>query len=261
MTRLTLSLSTALALALPGAALAETALGLTGDRTLVMIDTATAAVTGTVEVQGVNRLLGIDWRPGNGTVIGVTEAQAIMVIDPATGATTPLSQMTTMLPVADGAAVVVDVNPAADRLRLMSGTVNHRVNMDTGEVTVDGALAFVPEDMHAGQAPNIVAAAYINSFGKPEKTAMYDIDATLSAVIQQVAPNDGTLKAIGKLGPMLEGDVGFDVATTADGTNTAWLAALGGLHTVDLATGAVTGSWAITGAPGPLRDIAVLPAM
>lgn len=242
-------------------ALAETALGLTGDRTLVMIDTATAAVTGTVEVQGVTRLLGIDWRPGNGTVIGVTDTQAIVVIDPATGATTLLSQMNTLLPVMDGAAVVVDVNPVPDRLRFMSGTVNHRVNMDTGEVTVDGALAFVPEDMNAGKAPDIVAAAYLNSYGKPESTAMFDIDATLSALVRQVAPNDGTLSAIGALGPVLEGPVGFDIATTADGTNTAWLAALGGLHTVDLATGAVIESWTITGAPGPLRDIAVLPAM
>lgn len=240
-------------------ALAETAVGLTGDRTLVMIDTASGAVTGTVDVQGVTRLLGIDWRPGNMTLVGVTDAQAIVTIDAMTGATTPVSQMNVMLPVADSSAVV-DVNPAADRLRFMSGTVNHRVNMETGEVTVDGALAFVPEDMHAGKAPMIVAAAYINSFGKPEKTAMYDIDSTISALIQQVAPNDGTLKSIGKLGVELTGPVGFDVATSADGTNTAWLAAMGGLHTVDLTTGAVSGSWPIAGGP-EIRDLTILPAM
>jgi hypothetical protein len=242
-------------------ALAETAVGLTGDRTLVMIDTVSAAVTGTVEVQGVTRLLGIDWRPGNGTLIGVTEAQAIVMIDPATGAVTELSKMNTMLPVAADSAVVVDVNPAADRLRFMSGTVNHRVNMETGEVTVDKPLAFVAEDMHAGEAPNIVAAAYTNSYGKPEKTAMYDIDATISGLIRQTVPNDGTLAAIGKLGVALTGPVAFDVATTAEGVNTAWLAALGGLHTVDLSTGAVTASWAITGAEQPIRDLTILPAM
>ncbi len=242
-------------------ALADTAVGLTGDRTLVMIDTGTAAVTGTVEVQGVTRLLGIDWRPGTMTLIGVTDAQAIVTIDPATGAVTELSKMNTMLPVGADSAVVVDVNPAADRLRFMSGTVNHRVNMETGEVTVDKPLAFVPEDMHAGEVPNIVAAAYINSYGKPEKTAMYDIDATISAVVQQTAPNDGTLAAIGKLGVALTGPVGFDVGTTAEGANTAWLAALGALHTVDLSTGAVTASWTITGTDQPVRDLTILPAM
>lgn len=47
--------------------------------------------------------------------------------------------------------------------------------------------------MHVGEATAIVAAAYINSYGKPEKTKMFDIDSTIVAVIQQVSPNDGTL--------------------------------------------------------------------
>ncbi|MDP3341211.1 DUF4394 domain-containing protein [Frigidibacter sp.] len=241
-------------------AFADTAVGLTGDKTLLMIDTSTAAVTGEIEVQGVESLLGIDLRPSNNTLVGVTADHVIVVIDPATGTTTELSTMTTMLPSTDG-PVVVDFNPMADRLRFMTGTTNHRVNVDTGEVTVDGSLAFEAGDMHAGEAPNIVAAAYINSYGKPEATGMYDIDATLSALIKQTAPNDGTLAAVGKLGPVLDGPVGFDIATTAEGENTAWLAAMGGIHTVDLDTGAVTQSWDVTGASGEIRDIAILPAM
>lgn len=246
------------ATALPAAA--ETAIALTGDRTLLTIDTTTATVTAKVEVQGVTRLLGIDLRPGNGRLYGVTDAQTIVEIDPATGTVTMGATMATPLPLAD-TPVVVDFNPAADRLRYMTGTTNHRVHPDTGEVTVDGTLAYVAEDMHAGKAPDIAAAAYTNSYGKPEKTAMFNIDATVSGLIQQTAPNDGTLAAIGKLGVTLAGPVGFDVATTADGTNTAWLAANGGLHTVDLATGAVTASWMLTGTDQPIRDLTILPAM
>ena len=246
------------ATALPAAA--ETAVALAGDRTLLLIDTATAAVTGQVDVQVEGRLLGIDLRPADNTLVGVTEDHRIIVIDHMTGTVTEKAVMNVMLPSVDG-PVVVDFNPAADRLRFMSGTTNHRVHPDTGEVTVDKPLAFVAEDMHAGEMPNIVAAAYTNSFGKPEKTAMFDIDATISGLIQQTAPNDGTLAAIGKLGVALEGPVAFDIATTADGNNTAWLAANGGLHTVDLATGAVTGSWTITGADQPVRDLTILPAM
>lgn len=257
----TLTTTLLLATAAAGAAHAETALGLTGDRTLVMIDTATAAVTGSMEAQGVTRLLGIDYRPGNGTVIGVTDTQAIVQIDPATGATTPISQMNTMLPVAEGAAVIVDVNPAADRLRFMSGTTNHRVNMETGEVTVDGALNFDAADANAAATPMVVAVAYSNSFGKPEKTAMYDIDAGLNALLQQTAPNDGTLATIGSLGVTLDGPVAMDIATTADGTNTAYVAALGGLHLLDIATGTVSGTMAITGTDQPIRDLTILPAM
>lgn len=258
MNRIAAALLATTALATP--ALAETAIGLTGDKTLVMIDTTTAAVTGTMEVEGVDRLLGIDYRPGNGTLVGVTDAHVIVTIDTATGMATELSTMNTMLPSTDG-AVIVDFNPMADRLRFMTGTTNHRVNVDTGEVTVDGPLAYMAGDMHEGETPNIVAAAYINSYGKPEATGMFDIDGTISALIKQAPPNDGTLAAVGKLGVTLDGPVGFDVATSADGTNTAWLAAMGGLHTVDLETGAVTGTWAISGTDQPIRDLTVLPAM
>jgi len=241
-------------------AMAQTALGLTGDRTLVMIDPATAAVTGMVEVQGVERLLGIDYRPANMTLVGVTEAQAIVEIDPTTGASKEISKMNTMLPVGD-MPVIVDFNPAADRLRFMSGTVNHRVHPDTGEVTVDGSLNWEAGDANAAASPMVVATGYSNSYGKPEATAMYNIDAGLSALIRQVKPNDGVLKTIGGLGVTLEGPVALDIATDAAGTNTAWVAALGGLHTVDLETGAVTGSWTITGMEGALRDLTIWPAM
>jgi hypothetical protein len=53
----------------------------------------------------------------------------------------------------------------------------------------------------------------------------------------------------------------MDVATTADGTNTAYVAALGGLHLLDLATGSVSGTIAITGTDQPVRDLTILPAM
>lgn len=252
--------SATLALA-AGAASAQTAVGLAGDRTLVTIDLAAGAVTGMMEVEGVTRLHGIDYRPGNMTLIGVTDEQAIVVIDPMAGTVTPLSQMNTMLEVADGAPVVVDVNPMADRLRFMSGTTNHRVNMDTGEVTVDGSLNWAEGDSMAGMDFMVGAAAYINSYGTPEATGMYNIDTGHSALLQQTAPNDGTNATIGTLGVTLEGPVGFDVATDAEGMNTAWLAANGGLHTVDLETGAVTESWEIDGLDVELRDIAILPAM
>ncbi|MFN4157827.1 MAG: DUF4394 domain-containing protein [Gemmobacter sp.] len=259
MTRFIAALFATTALAAP--AIAETALGLTGDRTLLMIDTATATVTSTVEVQGVTRLLGIDYRAGNMTVIGVTDDQAIVQINPMTGATTELSKMSAMLPVIEGTPVIVDVNPAADRLRFMSGTVNHRINMDTGEATVDGALNWEAGDTNAMAAPMVAATAYINNLGKPDATAMYNIDTGLSALLQQTKPNDGTNKTIGSLGVALTGPVAFDVGTGTDGTNTAWLAAMGGLHTVDLTTGAVTASWTITGTDQPIRDLTILPAM
>ncbi|MDX5403049.1 MAG: DUF4394 domain-containing protein [Rhodobacterales bacterium] len=255
MTRFFMALAASTALAAPVAA--QTAIGLVGDSTIVTIDLSQGSVSNSVTLEG-PALLGIDYRAATGRIIGVTEDQAVITIDPATGAVTELSQMETMLPVGD-MPVVVDVNPVPDRLRFMTGTTNHRVNMDTGEVTVDGDLHFDATDANAGTAPMIVAVGYINSFGKPEATAMYDIDAGLNALIRQTAPNDGTLATIGDLGVTPNGPLSFDVAGSAEGTNTAWLGTGDALHIVDLETGAIVESRTISGLDGMIRDLTILP--
>ena len=238
-------------------AYAAPAVGLVGDKTLVMFDTETREVSGTMDVTGVDALAGIDVRPADKMLYGVTLSGDVVTIDTASGAATVKSTLSEMLPSYEGA--IVDFNPVADRLRLMStdGT-NHRVNVDDGMVTVDGSLAFEDADMHAGEAPNIVEAAYINSYGKPDSTAMYDIDATIHGLIQQISPNDGTLAAIGKLG--VEGSAyAFDIATTEDLTNTAFLVADNVLHTVDLESGAAEALGPIEGVDGMITDLAILP--
>jgi hypothetical protein len=249
------------ALCQSAAAFAAPAVGLVGDKTLVMFDTETRAVSGMMDVSGVDRLVGIDLRPNNGTLVGVTPDNTVVTIDTSTGAATVLSKMNVPLTIGTD-PVIVDFNPAADRLRFMTGTTNHRVNVDTGEVTVDGSLAYEMGDMHAGEAPAIVAAAYINSYGKPEKTAMYDIDATIIALIKQTSPNDGTLAAVGKLGIAApSASYAFDVQTTSDMQNMAWLVNGAMLYAVDLETGAATEKGMIKDAGGDIRDIAILPAM
>jgi len=242
------------------AALAAPVLALTGDKTLVMFDTAKPVVSKSMEVTGVDKLLGVDFRPGTKAVIGVTADHRIVSINLETGAASEVAKMDKTLSLTD-APVVVDFNPMADRLRFMTATTNHRVHPDTGAVTVDGVLAYQEGDMHKGETPNIVAAAYTNSFGKPEKTAMYNIDATIGALIQQTKPNDGALKAIGKLG--IKDSVAayaFDIHGTEDGKNTAYLTANKMLYTVDLETGAATEVGSIEGLDGEVRDITVLTA-
>lgn len=257
----TIALRAALVLGTAGLAAtavqAAPAVGLIGGNTLVMFDTETRAVSGTMDVTGVDGLAGIDIRPADSMLYGVTLAGEVVTIDTASGAATVKSTLSEKLPSYEGA--IVDFNPMADRLRLMGtdGT-NHRVNVDDGAVTVDGSLAYEAADMHAGETPAIVAAAYINSFGKPEATAMYDIDATIVGLIQQTSPNDGTLAAIGKLGVDGGSAYAFDIQATEDLTNTAYLVVDNVLHTVDLETGAATASGAIEGVDGMITDIAVM---
>ena len=244
-----------------GIAAAFPVIGLVDGTKLIRFDSETPSDVAMMDVTGAGTLVGIDYRPGNGTLVGVTSDSKIVTLDPMTGAATALSTMNTPLPMGD-TPVIVDFNPMADRLRLMTGTTNHRVNVETGEVTVDGSLAYADTDMHAGEAPMIAAAAYTNAWGKPEATAMYDIDTKIGALIRQTSPNDGTLAAVGKLGVEL-GDTtpAFDIQTTEDGTNTAWLVAGGVIHKVDLETGAATVVGPLEGVDGDLTDMTAMPAM
>lgn len=269
MTKLTFALATTALLTSTSLVAADnhgdttlSAIALSGDNTLHKIDVATATVTASMPVDGVSRLLGIDLRPATGQLIGVTDGFEIVEIDPETGTATVISKMDKDLPIDGDAAVIVDFNPQANKLRFMSGTTNHRVDIESGAVTVDGSLAFDTADMHAGEAPAIVAAAYSNSYGTPDSTAMYDIDSTIVALIQQISPNDGTLAAIGKLGIEPSETYAFDIATDSEGKNTAWLVSGSMLHMVSLETGAVADSWDLTGTDGVLlRDITFMTAM
>ena len=264
MTRTNLTFSAGLVagasfLAMSASALAAPAVGLVGDKTLVWFDTDKPEISKTVEVTGVDRLHGIDVRPADGKLYGVAGDGTLVTIDLESGAATAGAKLSSMLP--EGASASVDFNPVADRLRVMgSDGTNLRANPDTGEVTGDVSLKFEAGDAGAEMAPKVVATAYLNSFGKPEKTAMYDINAD-GTFLQQTAPNDGTLKTIGKLGIDGADTFAFDIQTTADGVNTAWLAAGGALYKVNIETGAAEKAADITGGDQPLRDIAILAAM
>jgi hypothetical protein len=238
------------------AAFAAPAVGLVGDKTLVMFDTETLEVSGTMEVDGVTTLQGIDVRPADQMLYGVAGDGTVVTIDPATGAATRVSQLSTNLP--DGVMASVDFNPVADRLRVMgSDGTNLRANVDTGEVTVDGNHNWEPADANASATPMIVATAYINSIGTPEATAQYNIDAGLNSLLQQTTPNDGILATRGELGFTAE-TYALDIWADADLNNTAWLIGDNTLYTVDLETGEPTEVGAIEGVDGSIRDLALL---
>lgn len=253
-TRLPLAIAACLA-ATTVAAHAAPAVGLKGDKTLVWFDTDKPSEMKVIEVTGVDRLHGIDVRPADKKLYGVAADGTIVAIDLASGAATAGAKLSAKLP--DGVRASVDFNPMADRLRIMgSDGTNLRANPDTGEVTTDGALNFEPGDANAQAKPDVIATAYLNSFGKPEKTAMYDIDAG-GNFLQQTKPNDGTLKTIGKLGVTPGDGIGFDIQTTEAGENTAWLVSGGALFKVNLETGVA--EKAGEGADPDLRDLAILP--
>jgi hypothetical protein len=169
-----------------------------------------------------------------------------------------------------GANFGVDFNPTVDRLRVVSDAdQNLRINPNTGEVIVDGTLAYDVDtdgdgidtgDINAGTDPSIVGSAYTNPDLDPSTgTTLYGIDSGLNVLVLQNPPNAGTLTTIGSLGVDTTADVGFDIAAT----NIAYASltapfGTSALYTVNLFNGSTT----FLGSLGRvvIRDIAVLNA-
>lgn len=242
------------------AAQAATVAGLMdGGATLVWIDTASMKVTKSVKIQGAN-LVGIDVRPADKQLYGLTTQGKIVTIDAATGKITEKSQVSAKLP--EGGPISFDFNPAADRLRIVGADgTSLRVNVDDGKTTVDGSLKYADADANKGKMPKAVAVAYTNSFAGTKETALYDIDVANGVLVKQAPPNDGVLNTIGALGVKLDGGAAFDIVADGNGGNQAWLVSGNRLYLVDLTKGTAKQTSTIGGLKGKLMDIAVMPSM
>ncbi len=252
---------------------APIAYGLTDDARLVTFKIATpGTLDANVPVSGLaagERLLGIDVRPKDGLLYGISSSGRIVTLDPATGAATVKATLaadpadtTAPYSALSGTGFAVDFNPVADRLRVIGNTGQSlRINVDTGATTTDGAIN------RAGAAPVVTAAAYSNSYAGTTATMLYDIDLASASLALQNPPNDGALVNIGALGVAVAGDVGFDIAGGANGLAIAALRSTANgassLYRVDLATGAAvlssgTAATSVVGAGNVgLVDIAI----
>lgn len=170
-------------------------------------------------------LIGIDFRPENGRLYGVTTDATgngtIYIIRNRNAAATEVAQIVAGDPASDapvttpvpvllvGGNFGVDFNPAVDLLRINSDdNQNLRINVDTGATAVDGPLAYT--DATTAE-PNIVAAAYNNNDNDPATgTVLYDIDSGADTLVRQNPANDGSLQTRGPLGINVGDTIGFD---------------------------------------------------
>jgi trimeric autotransporter adhesin len=223
--------------------------GLTDDGRLATFQLATIgtfdnapAVTG---LQGGESLVGIDYRPANGKLYGVSDAGNLYTLDPMSGAATlvaaltadPMDQSNPFTALPAGAVFGVDFNPMADRLRVVSsGGVNLRINADTGLTTTDTNLT--------PATSTVVASAYTQNYATPGATSLFGLDSTAGNLVLQSPPNDGTLINPLSLGLTFTGTGGFDIVGGGDGLVLAALqtaaGAQSGLYRVSLTTGLAT---------------------
>lgn len=235
---------------------AATLLGLTADNKLVKIDTATMTAAAPMAISGAGQIVGIDVRPADGRLWGLTAGGQLVVIDHASGKATPGAALSQK--VALGARPVVDFNPAADRLRVIGADGQSlRINVDDGATTVDKPLNYDTADANNGKKPMVAAGAYTNSSKGAKSTELFHVDGATGALVLQSPPNDGVLKSRGAVGVPSLADAAMDIDNEAEGKNTAYLIAGGTLYTVDLATGKARQVGAVKGMNGKLVDIAI----
>jgi hypothetical protein len=238
------------------AAEAATLVGLTADNKLVKIDTATLTASTPMAISGADRVLGIDVRPADGKLYGLTATGQLVIIDHMSGKATAGSTLSEKA--ALGSRPIVDFNPAADRLRVIGADgTSLRVNVENGATTVDKPLNYDPADANAAKKPMVAAGAYTNSAKGAKSTELFHVDGGTGALVIQNPPNDGVLKTRGTVGVSGLADAVMDIDNEAEGKNTAYLIAGGTLYTVDLATGKATQVGALKGMNGKLVDIAV----
>ncbi|MBD2471440.1 DUF4394 domain-containing protein [Nostoc sp. FACHB-145] len=213
-------------------------IGLTSNNTLVNI--APSGFVQVISVKGIDgNLQGIDFRPANGLLYGVTDTDKVYTINSTTGQATFVSDLSSSFN--GGFQSGFDFNPVPNLLRIVgSNDQNLRTNVDTGAVNVDQPLAYASDDLNAGVDPNISSVAYINSVAGATTTQLFGIDYDLDVLVLQNPPNNGTLRTIGNLGVNFAPINGFDIFTDAQGNNTAYALSGSILYSINLSTGSAT---------------------
>jgi hypothetical protein len=236
----------ALATLAPTGAQAITLVGLTSANQLAHIDTANIAAATTTAITGLaagDRLVGIDLRPGDGLLYGISLSNKVYTINEVTGAATAVAMLSAPV-IQPNLGYGIDFNPVADfngaaSLRLVSSAgSNFAVNASTG------AVGNTASNIGSGYT----AVAYSNSMPKPVTapagTALYYINTgTDMLMMAPGAFNAPTIGAVGALGVDALKANGFEVAggrgyaalNLDDGTSLAT-----GLYGIDLATGGAT---------------------
>jgi hypothetical protein len=226
-----------------------TLVALTEPATLVVFAADHPDAATRVAVRGVDGdLVGIDVRPANRRLYGLSTTNELYTIDPKTGDAKLVCSLT--VPFEGGARSGIDFNPQADRLRLISSDgQNLRVNVDIGATAVDGSIVYASGDANAGKRPAIAASAYTNSLPNAATTKLFDVDAGQDVLALQDPPNDGALTTVGRLGVDFGPLAGFEIVTDGSGNDRAFAASGATLYAVDLTTGTATTLGTIGGDP------------
>ena len=195
---------------------------------------------GRVDVSDGGNLVGIDFRPADGQLYGLTDRGGIYTIDLSTryfGATTKISNVTPRF--TGGFGALVDFNPVLNALRIVGSNdqnialVNSADGKSLGTTAVQTNFTYAQGDVNFGKNPEIVGGAYNNNFVGATATLFYLVDHDLDTLVTISTKNatgssntgGGLLQTIGSFvdeqgnALNMSPTTDFDIYTDTNGTN------------------------------------------
>jgi len=227
--------------AVPGRAAGEIIDGITSQKRLITFDSSTpGTILNAVSISGLvapalETFVGIDYRPANGLLYGVTVATAtqgnfagrLYTINPLTGLATLVNPVGYVTPKLGGVGYGFSVNPSGDYMRVISDVDNNvRLEFNGTTFTVNADVSYSDGSMID---PAIAGLAFLG-------TTLYAIDTNFPVLNIVNTETDGLMDTVGFL-PFApaSGHLGFDISPN---TSVAYVANDDGtgsnLYTLDL---------------------------
>lgn len=229
-----------------GTASADNLVGLMGNNQIGFVNSSNVSASSfkTITGDGAGEtFIGIDLRPSNNEIYGISASNKIFTIDAFSGSSTYVADLgSSIINTANGYGF--DFNPVADinggaSLRLVSSAgENFAINANTGAIAFSGNVS-----------GSFSGVSYANSDASnptmaPASTQLYYVDTNADTLsVATSAFNAPTINTIGSLGVDVVKANGFEVL--ADGSAFAAFTLdsstpTSGLFSIDLATGAAT---------------------
>jgi hypothetical protein len=194
------------------------------------------------------QFLGVDYRPADGQLYGLTNQNRVYVIDTNAAAATATATSLTSGGAAftlSGTSFGIDFSPLADAIRTVNDQGANLAITVTGAVTVATSLNF-PQ-------PDIVAVGYTSNYSGALSTRALVLDASTSATYVVNPTLNGTIVPLGVLDPALVFSkiAAFDIVGGTDGLSLAAVQPLAGGQSTLYRVNPLSGNGTVIGAVGP----------
>ncbi len=186
---------------------------LTTDNTLYVLAPGSTVYQFLGRVAGIggNDLIGIDFRPADKRLYGLTDGGRLYTINFNVAPPTATLVSTLTPRFASGFQSLMDFNPVVDAIRLIGGdTANYAVVKNASNIlattAVQTSLTYAAGDVNAGKTPKVIGGAYTNNVAGATTTLFYAIDHDLDTLVTIADKNNGSsntgggrLQTIGRL--------------------------------------------------------------